>query len=364
MVALLDTILYPFRSFRNYLKSLFVIGVISYIFISFFIITDYVRTQYGSYEKYFCSIGTNDIIKDSVIRIVGGYSEGTGFFISPDQVITNFHVIADEPSPKIIFPGGEFITPIKIIGSKDDDLAILYTDKKYPDFVLPLTNDAIPHSDDQLIAAGYPMGTKLTGNATLVRGRFVDFRSSRKVETPYIQTDINLVGGMSGGPLVDQCGQVVGINTLGVAGLSLFIDSTWADSVIPDLTDQNITKIKVDPAASPEKAVEAFYTYLKARRMKDGFNLLSAKYLQNTNYTEWTNRFTDILDVDVISAKPYANSDSNVFIKFSTNNWNHNEATLHYYEGTWQTIKENGVYKLLNSDIQEVDSPGWDWFYD
>ena len=38
--------------------------------------------------------------------------------------------------------------------------------------------------------------------------------------------------------------------------------------------DQEITKIEVNPQESPEEAVRAFYTYLKARRMQDGFNLL------------------------------------------------------------------------------------------
>ena len=34
--------------------------------------------------------------------------------------------------------------------------------------------------------------------------------------------------------------------------------------------------------------------------MEKGYDLLSTKYLEKTDYSEWTNRFTDILDVDVI----------------------------------------------------------------
>ena len=47
---------------------------------------------------------------------------------------------------------------------------------------------------------------------------------------------------------------------------------------------------------------------------------------------------------------------------------------MHFYEGTWQTTKEDGVYnadgvasfayKMLKSKILEVESPGWDWFYE
>src|SRR3989338_8362105 len=137
----------------------------------------------------------------------------------------------------------------------------------------------------------------------------------------YIQTDISLVKGMSGGPLVDQYGSVVGINTISLVGLSLFINADWAKTVVPDFTDQNIIKIQVDPAASPEEAVRAFYTYLKARRMEDGFNLLSREYLQKTDFEEWSGRFKDILDVDILKSARVEGSKDTVFCKFGTKNW-------------------------------------------
>lgn len=220
------------------------------------------------------------------------------------------------------------------------------------------------HQDEPLIASGYPLGTELSGKATLLKGRFIDFRNSKQRPIGYIQTDISLVNGMSGGPLVDQCGKVVGINTISLAGLSLFIDGDQVKALVPGFTDQEIKKIEVDPSVSPEEAVRAFYTYLKARRMEDGFNLLSREYLENTNFEEWTNRFTDILDVDVTKSSRFENTKDTAFVKFSTKNWVDGEAGLHFYKGTWQTVKEDGVYKMLKSKILEVDKPGWDWFYE
>ena len=360
----LDVITFPFKSLKNFLKAIFVLAIFVYLAASLFVIADYLRTQYGWYGKFLCSIGVHDTIQNSVVRVVGGYSEGTGFFIAPNQVITNFHVIADEPSPKIIFPDGKFVTPLEILGNKDADLAVLFLAKQYENLVLPLPEKISFRTDEPLIAVGYPLGTDLTGKATLLKGRFIDFRKSRQMPVGYIQTDISLVKGMSGGPLVDQCGSVVGINTISLAGLSLFINADWAKTAVSDFTDQNIKKIEVDPSASPEEAVKAFYTYLKARRMEDGFNLLSAEYLKKTNFEEWTSRFTDILDVDVIKYEKFENTNDTTFVKFSTKNWVDGEAEMHFYEGTWQTVKENVVYKMLKSKILEVENPGWDWFYE
>jgi len=342
-------------------------GISFYLLASLFVIVDYLSNEYGYIENFFCAYQANDNLKDSVVRIVGGYSEGSGFFISDDQVITNFHVIADEPSPKVIFPDGHFVTPVKITGDKDADLAVLYIEEKHPEIVMNFMDgdklfDLLENVP--LISIGYPLGTGLTGEATVVKGRYLAIRQSKHYPVSYLQTDISLVEGMSGGPLVTQCGDVAGINTMSLSGQSLFISAFDVTQLLSNFTDQEITKIEVDPSASPEESVEAFYTYLKARKMQDGFNLLSEEYLTKTNYEEWTSRFTDILDVEVFLTEPYEDSKDTVFVKFSTKNWNDGEVDYHYYEGTWQTVEEDEVYKMLKSKIKEVENPGWDWFYE
>lgn len=362
-----ETTIYPFHSLKNFLKSIFILGIFSYIVLSFIVTVDYLRVQYGWWGKFLCGIRVKTSLQNSVVRVVGGYSEGSGFFIAPGLVMTNFHVIATEPSPKIILPDGNFITPLKIIGDKKSDLALLFTENQYDNLVLPL-----PKKDEKivlkegeiLLAAGYPLGTVLPGRATVLQGRFIDFRMSKKISVDYIQTDISLIGGMSGGPIVDQCGKVIGINTMGLGGTSLFINASKAKKMIVNFTDKDIKKINVNPANSPEEAIEAFYTYLKTRRMKDGFNLLSKEYLKKTNFEEWTSRFADVLDVDVIKSERYKNTQDTAFVKFSTKNWVDNEVEIHYYEGTWQTIKEDGVYKIFKGSIKEIEKPVWNWFWE
>lgn len=361
---ILDCIIFPFKSIKNFIKAIVFVIVAIYLLFSVIVIVDYLVRQYGTIDKIWCGSEVKRNLEKSVVRVIGGYGEGSGFFISPTEVVTNFHVIADEPSPKIVFSNGKFETPVKIVGDKNMDIAVLTLSNTYPDLVYELPETFGLVDDEPLLSAGYPLGSEVTGKVTILRGNFVNYRRSRKDYVGYIQTNISLVKGMSGGPLVDVCGKVVGINTQSLAGISFFITATDVKNNLSKLTDQEIEKINVDPSKSPEEAVNAFYTYLKARRMEDGFKLLSAKYLEKTNFTEWTNRFTDILDVEVIKTEKYNNSDDTVFVKFGTTNWIDGESEYHYYEGTWQTIKEDGVYKMLKSKIAEVNNPAWDWFYE
>src|SRR3989344_8147668 len=88
-----EAIRYPFKSIKHFLKFLLISGAVLYMFASVFVITDYLTKEYGWWGKFLCSVGAKDKLQNSVVRVVGGYSEGSGFFIADNQVLTNFHVI-------------------------------------------------------------------------------------------------------------------------------------------------------------------------------------------------------------------------------------------------------------------------------
>ena len=47
-----------------------------------------------------------------------------------------------------------------------------------------------------------------------------------------------------------------------------------------------------------------------------------------------------------------------------TQNWVDGEVERHLYEGTWQTVLEDGKHKMLRSQIKEVVDPDYSWFYE
>ena len=354
--------IWPFKSTKNFSKTIFwglIFTYFSFVEYRFLILTEH----YGGYDKFFCSTwSTNKQLRKSVVRVVGSGSEGSGFFVSDNKVLTNFHVIDGEPSPKVILPEGDFYTPVRITANKDADLALLYLPEKVGQGkVLPLMRNIELTDNEPVIAAGYAWGTDLAGEVTISEGVINGMRNPKEATANYVQSNLSLVTGMSGGPLVDRCGEVVGVNTLTTSGLSLFVSSESITSLWPSFNDQDITKLEFYPEESPEEAVRAFYHYLKIRNMKEGFNLLSEAYLEKTNFEEWTSRFPDILDVVVFSVEKVEKSKNTVFVEFETKNWVNNDVEYHYYEGTWETVLEDEIYKMNKSKIKEIEDPYYEW---
>ena len=62
--------------------------------------------------------------------------------------------------------------------------------------------------------------------------------------------------------------------------------------------------------------------------------------------------------------KKFEETEDVAYIKFITKNWIGGEVEYHYYQGTWKTLKEDNVFKLLKSNIEEINDPGYDWYFD
>ena len=142
-----------------------------------------------------------------------GMSQGTGFIISADgYLLTNHHVIDGADTVRIRLADRREFTA-KVVGSDpQSDVALL----KISATGLPslrIGDSKALKSGQWVVAIGSPFGLEHSVTAGIVSavGRANPYADQRYV--PFIQTDVAINRGNSGGPLLDTRGQVVGINS-------------------------------------------------------------------------------------------------------------------------------------------------------
>mgnify|MGYP002035308267 FL=1 len=178
--------------------------------------------------------------KPSVVLISTPKSTGSGFVVShinnETLILTNSHVIkranritvqwsdGTEDRATVVLDGGDTSTLT--------DLALLKVDR-IEGKVLTLQKDQAIVGED-VIAIGAPEGLSFT----LTKGIISSFRDSGRI----IQTDTAINFGNSGGPLINQSGCVVGVNTAGLTkskGLNFAISSQIARRFIRKYDPEN-----------------------------------------------------------------------------------------------------------------------------
>src|SRR5207244_11629700 len=139
----------------------------------------------------------------------GGYA--TGFFISPDTILTNVHVVAGNVSVTIRRPDGA-TQPARVDATAPElDIAVVRVSN--PDAAqatLPLGSAMRARAGQEVIALGTPLGLQ----NTVTRGIVSAVRQVGAVTL--VQTDAAINPGNSGGPLLDRSGEVIGIPTKGM----------------------------------------------------------------------------------------------------------------------------------------------------
>jgi len=327
-----------------------------------------IETKLGGPERIDCNEPESVAkIRPSVVRVVGGEGEGSGFSIGNGLILTNFHVIEFEPSPKVIFLDNAFETAKIIMANKDSDLAILKIEKDLP--VISWGDPASLQYGEELLMMGYPFGGDLSGEATLKKGYLSSTRYSKDAGIWYIQTDATINPGMSGGPMVNICGEVVGINTLGTSGMGFAITSNsikekWLEMSSSQDSLKDIQRIAFDDTTSAEFAVATFYNYLKVRKLEKAFELLSDNFKEGHGFDYWKQGYASLLDTTVIIIGENKDKKDRVDIKLATKDMVDDEIVYKYFEGYWDVKSIDGKWRLWEPKIKEVENPDYMWFYE
>ena len=158
---------------------------------------------------------TEDIVSaalPAVASIDTGTSRGSGFFVRPDLVVTNAHVVEGQTSVQLQAGGSKYTARV-MTTSAGYDLALLQVYGANPSQVtLRLGTAASARAGEEVIAIGYALGSL---SNTVTRGIVSAIRQTGSVTL--LQTDAAINPGNSGGPLLDRSGQVIGVNSMGIA---------------------------------------------------------------------------------------------------------------------------------------------------
>ncbi len=181
-----------------------------------------------------------EVVK-GVVAVVTDTSLGTGFFVDSDgYIITNQHVIADAKKISILTYDKKTFNASVILSDEVRDLALLKINKNYNE--LELTDSDNLQLGEKVIAIGNPLGLSFSVTEGIVSG--LNRRGPNNLKE-YIQTDVSLNPGNSGGPLIDRTGKVVGINNFKIGGaenLGFAVESNSIGSTINKLANSTIIK--------------------------------------------------------------------------------------------------------------------------
>ena len=150
-------------------------------------------------------------------------ASGTGFVVDRNgHIVTNAHVIEDALAMIVVFHDGSEASAELIGIDALVDIAVIKVNAS-PHRLKPVTYGS---SEDlavgqAVLAIGNPFGLEGTLTTGIISGlhRSISLGDGSTIEGA-IQTDAALGRGNSGGPLINQAGEVIGVNTAAYTGLS------------------------------------------------------------------------------------------------------------------------------------------------
>jgi len=188
---------------------------INYLFV--ILITIFLSWQFFSTDKNKFISATNNSIESVVTihsynnRAYTNNNVGSGVIFSEDgYIVTNFHVISGNQFTKVKLNNGQEYEANLIGGDRNADIAILKINTTNSLKPIKISDSNDLKIGDKVLAIGNPYGIGISVSSGIVSA------TGRDYGNPYlelIQTDAAINPGNSGGALINENGNLIGINT-------------------------------------------------------------------------------------------------------------------------------------------------------
>jgi serine protease Do len=193
---------------------------------------------------------------------------GSGIIFKDDgYIVTNYHVIEGAEKVTVKLANSDKVFSAKFVGAEPSrDIAVIKIEaEKLP--VAKFGDSAKVKVGDLAIAIGNPLGDEFAGSVTsgiisaVNRKITMQDRSGKVTTYKVLQTDAAINPGNSGGALVNEAGEIVGINSLKVGneydteGMGFAITINEASEIIGRIMDGSSKELEEKPAAQNEPKI-------------------------------------------------------------------------------------------------------------
>lgn len=198
-----------------------------------------------------CQMTTTQIVeknRDGVVLIANDIGEdkggiGTGFFIQDNMIVTNHHVIEGNGKIYVFADGSEKKYDAKVLYSDEvADIAVVQIDDwdKFKEVetptILSFGNSENVKPGDKIIVIGHPWGLAWTVSEGILSAKNIRMGQNPKFMD---QVDAKVYQGNSGGPSMNEDGEVVCVNDMMLAkeggSYGFCLPSNFVKKVIHDL---------------------------------------------------------------------------------------------------------------------------------
>jgi len=174
---------------------------------------------------------------------------GSGVVIDAEKghIITSYHVVSGTQDAEITLFNGKKVQARRIGKDPETDLALIKADATGLELkALQFGDSGTLKPGSVVVAMGNPDGDRVVATSGIVSALGQSLRGPRgNLMDGLIQTDAFFNPGMSGGPLVNSKGEIVGLNTASLReaqGINLAVASDVIQRVVPDLIEHGILR--------------------------------------------------------------------------------------------------------------------------